>query len=135
MPNIGGMESGSQPLTASGLLREIAIRQAFYWPFFIALICATIFDFEQGLGSAYLIWGSLLSILYASLTLHPPLSKSWGARFEVFGIVLVAWGAFLVSGMPHGAWSAITMSGACLLMVVLNLILARDAVQQIPRED
>jgi hypothetical protein len=63
------------------------------------------------------------------------LSKTWGARFEVFGIVLVAWGAFLASGMPHGAWAAITMGGACLLMVVLNLILTRDAAQQIPRQD
>lgn len=78
-------ESEPQALTITGVLREIASRQAFYWPFFIALICATVFDFEQGLGSAYLIWGSLLSILYASLTLHPRLRKTWALALKCLG--------------------------------------------------
>lgn len=135
LPNIAGMESGVVNAEIKSVKREISIRWAFYLPFFGGVLAASLLDVEKEVGSVYLVWGSLLSILYISLTLHPRLSKTWGARFEVFGIVLVAWGAFLVSGLPSGAWAAVTTGGACLLMAFLHLILAQDAGQQSPRED
>lgn len=115
---------------ARALRREAKGRLLFYVIAGAAGLSALAFDFGKGLGSAYLIWGSFFSIGYAGLTLHPNLRSKWAPRFEAFGIVLVAWGALMVTELPRGFWSAVAFLGVCLFMAGFHYIYAQDAKQQ-----
>jgi hypothetical protein len=123
------------PLTFSEIRREAERRLIVFTLAGLALVAAFIFDFERELAKACLIWGSFMLILYASLSLHPRLGRLWSIRFEAFGIVLVAWGTFILSGLPSGTWAMITMSGAWLLMILLSYIHLQDAKKQLREQE
>jgi hypothetical protein len=121
------MGDKSRSTEARRLNREAGRRLLFYIGFGALAFASVVFGFDRGLGGLYLLWGSFLSVMYASLTLHPRLKSSWAPRFEAFGINLVALGALLVSGLPEGAWWFVAAMGVCLLMGGFYLLVARDA--------
>jgi hypothetical protein len=108
------------------VLSEIRLRLLISLGIVAGVIGGFAFDGEKSLGKAYLIWGSLLLLFYASLQLHPRLRTIWLPRFEAFGIVLVGLGTILVTGLPHGVWAVLTTGGALGLVVLLHLVLASN---------